>query len=187
MGISFGLLLFVGGNPEMIQSARPGMEMASDPEAMQKQAEVLQQVFVVLNFKNICLFLFYFFGGYLLFGSLFAAVGSAVDTESDSQQLTWPVMLPLILPMMLLGNIIQNPSGGLSRFMSIFPLFSPTTMMVRLFSQEPPLIELLLSMVLLVLGFLGGIWLSAKIYRVGILMYGKKVSIREIFRWIRHY
>ena len=185
MGISLGLGIFLATNPELISGV--GGSTQPDPETIRTQTEILEQVMLVLNLKTILLFIYYFLGGYLLFGSLFAAVGSAVDQESDSQQLTWPVMIPLILPTMLMGNIIQNPSGALAKFFSIFPLFSPTTMMVRYASKEPPLGELLLSMFLLALAFLGGVWLAARIYRVGILMYGKKVSPLEIWKWIRHY
>lgn len=132
----------------------------------------------------IVYFLFYFLGGYLLYGSLFAAVGSAVDQETDAQQLMWPITIPLIIPMLMLGNILQQPDGTLAVFASIFPLFSPVCMMVRLASVSVPWYELLASMVSLILTFLAVIWLAGRIYRVGIFMYGKKPSIKEITRWI---
>jgi len=136
------------------------------------------------DFKLLFFFFFYFLGGYLLYGSLFAAIGSAVDQESDAQQLVFPVTLPLIIPMLIITRIIQNPGGATARFFSIFPFFSSMTMLVRLASVEVPLYELALSMTLLVLTFLGSVWISAKIYRTGILMYGKKITLREMVKWI---
>lgn len=136
------------------------------------------------DFSLIFYFIFYFLGGYLLYGSLFAAVGSAVDQESDSQQLIWPITIPLIIPMMLLGTILQQPDGSVAIFCSIFPLFSPVCMMVRLASVQVPWYELLASMVSLILTFLVIIWLAGRIYRTGIFMYGKKPSIKEVIRWV---
>jgi len=129
-------------------------------------------------------FIFYFLGGYLLYGSLFAAVGSAVDQESDSQQLMWPITFPLVIPMLFLGNVIQQPDGPLAIALSLIPFFSPTIMLVRLASVEVPWYELLLSVVLLLGTVAGMIWVAARIYRIGIFLYGKKPSMKEVARWI---
>lgn len=130
-------------------------------------------------------FLFYFIGGYLLYGSFFAAVGSAVDKESDSQQMILPVTIPLILSLLVLLRALDSPDSGLAFWFSMVPLSSPIVMMARL-PFGVPLWELFLSMGLLALCFFGGVWVAAKIYRVGILMYGKKPTFKELYRWTRY-
>jgi ABC-2 type transport system permease protein len=130
-------------------------------------------------------FLLYFIGGYLLYASLFAAVGSAVESESDAQSLQAPIMVPVILPALFLPFIADNPEAPLSVALSLFPLFSPILMPVRIASVSPPFWEIAASLVLLALGFVAAIWLAARIYRVGILMYGKKASFRDLARWAR--
>ena len=130
-------------------------------------------------------FLFFFIGGYLLYGALFAAIGSAVDGETDTQQFMIPITVPLILSIALSQFIIQNPYGPAAFWFSIFPLTSPVIMMIRM-PFGVPFLDLTLSIVFLVLGFLGATWLAAKIYRTGILMYGKKVNYKELWKWIRY-
>ncbi|MGE0562161.1 MAG: ABC transporter permease [Flavobacteriales bacterium] len=133
--------------------------------------------------KLLVSFLFYFLGGYLLYGALFAAVGSAVDSEADTQQFMMPITIPLIFSFVVAQTVIQNPDGSMAFWLSLFPLTSPIIMMVRIpFGVETW--ELLLSMVLLVLGFIGTTWMAGKIYRTGILMYGKKVSYKELWKWL---
>jgi ABC-2 type transport system permease protein len=129
-------------------------------------------------------FIFYFLGGYLLYGALFAAIGSAVDNEADTQQFMLPVTVPLILSFIVAQSIMQNPEGALSFWFSIIPFTSPVVMMVRL-PFGVPIWQLTLSMFLLVAGFLFTTWLAGKIYRTGILMYGKKVNYSEIIKWLR--
>ena len=150
----------------------------------QMQVKELLADYQNFDFKLLFFFFFYFLGGYLLYGSLFAAIGSAVDQESDAQHLVFPVTIPLIIPMLIITRILQNPNGATARFFSIFPFFSSMTMLVRLASVEVPWYELALSMTLLVLTFIGSVWISAKIYRTGILMYGKKITLREMIKWI---
>ncbi|MCB9233671.1 MAG: ABC transporter permease [Bacteroidia bacterium] len=176
LGISTAVSLIFGGGGASVSGA--DMAQARD------QVEMIQQALQAFNLKMILLFLFYFLGGYLLYGSLFAAVGSAVDQETDAQQFTWPVVMPLIIPMLVLANIIQNPNGPLSVFMSHFPLFSSNVMMIRYTATDVPAWELAVSMLLLIGGFLGATWVAARVYRVGILMYGKKPSFAELFKWI---
>jgi ABC-2 type transport system permease protein len=154
------------------------------PAAEQLQIKEILSEYQSFDLTLIFYFFFYFLGGYLLYGSLYAAIGSAVDQESDAQQLVLPVTMPLVLCMLIIGRIIQNPNGSIARFCSIFPFFSPMTMLVRLASVEVPWYELALSMFLLVATFLGSVWISAKIYRTGILMYGKKITFREMVKWI---
>jgi ABC-2 type transport system permease protein len=130
----------------------------------------------------ICFFLFYI-GGYLLYSSLFAAIGSAVENSAEAQQFMFPVTIPIILSFILAQIIIQKPDSSSACWASIFPLTSPIDMMVRLpFGVSNW--EIALSFSLLVLGFMGTTWLAGKVYRVGILMYGKKPSWKEIAKWV---
>ncbi len=147
------------------------------------------EVFDAISSVNFVLiiasFLFYFLGGYLLYAALFAAVGAAVDSEADTQQFMLPLTIPLIFSIIMAQYVINNPDGQLSFWLSIVPLTSPIIMMIRIPFGVSPL-ELSLSMILLVLGFLGTTWIAAKIYRVGILMYGKKVDYKELRKWITY-
>lgn len=130
-------------------------------------------------------FLIYFLGGYLLYGSLFAAIGSASDQETDSQQFIVPITIPLILSFILVQVIIDNPYSGLAYWLSMIPFTSPIIMIARI-PFGVPIHELILSITLLILGFLFTTWLAGKIYRVGILMYGKKISYKELWKWIKY-
>jgi ABC-2 type transport system permease protein len=147
---------------------------------------VLNKQFRQINFVLIILaFLFYFLGGYFLYGSLFAAIGAAVDNETDTQQFMLPITIPLILGLFVMINSFINPSGKLAVIFSLIPLTSPIVMMARI-PFEVPVIQLLSSAALLMLTFIGTTWLAAKIYRTGILLYGKKVSYRELWKWIKY-
>ncbi len=130
----------------------------------------------------ICFFLFYI-GGYLIYSSLFAAVGSAVENSTEAQQFLLPVTIPILVSFFLGQAIIQEPDSNLAFWASMFPLTSPIDMMVRLPFGVPNW-QIALSFFLLVLGFMGTTWLAGKIYRVGILMYGKKPSWKEITKWV---
>ena len=137
-----------------------------------------------VNFSQIIIcFAFFFLFGYLLYAALFAAIGSAVDNEADTQQFILPVTIPLILSFIIAQNIIKDPDSSMAQFFSIFPLTSPIVMMVRL-PFGVPMWELLLSMVMLIIGFLFFTWLAGKIYRTGILMYGKKTTWKELGKWL---
>ncbi len=145
---------------------------------------MIQNYFSVSFGTIILCFIFFFIVGYLIYSTLYAATGSVVDNESDSQQYTMPITIPLILAIAVVPSISTNPDGTLAFWLSMIPLTSPIAMMVRLPSGVPAW-ELLLSMGL-ALGFLAfSIWFAAKIYRVGVLTYGKKPSWRTIFRWLR--
>jgi len=132
----------------------------------------------------IGLFLFYFIGGYLLYGSLFAAIGASVDSETDTQQFMMPVTIPLIFAYIVSVMMLSNPESEVGTFFAIFPLTSPIVMMVKASIGTSPWI-LTASIIMLILAFLFFIWLAARIYRVGILMYGKKPTFRELWKWIR--
>ena len=130
-------------------------------------------------------FIFYFLFGYLLYSSLFAAVGSAVDAEADTQQFMLPITIPLIFSFLLIQPVMDNPDGMLAFWLSIIPLTSPIIMMARLpFGVESW--QLILSMIILVISFIATTYLAAKIYRTGILMYGKKISYKELWKWITY-
>ncbi|MCA0382219.1 MAG: ABC transporter permease [Bacteroidetes bacterium] len=132
-------------------------------------------------------FLFYFVFGYLFYAALFAAVGSAVNEDpQDAQSLMMPITMPIIFSIVIMMNAVTRPESALATWASIIPFSSPIVMMARLPFGVPgtvPYWQLALSMVSLVLGFLGTTWLSAKIYRTGILMYGKKVTLKEMWKW----
>lgn len=128
-------------------------------------------------------FLFYFLAGYLMYSALFAAVGAAVDNETETQQFMMPITIPLILSFVVAQAIMQNPDSNMAFWFSMVPLTSPIVMMVRLPFGVPGW-QLGLSMFFLVLGFLFTTWLAARIYRTGILMYGKKVSWKELWKWL---
>jgi ABC-2 type transport system permease protein len=130
-------------------------------------------------------FMFFFLGGYLLYSSLFAAIGSAVDDQTDAQQFMFPVTIPLILSYVVSISVIINgdPNGPLAFWLSMVPLTSPIAMVMRL-PFGVPAWQLVLSGTLLVLGFIGTTWVAARIYRVGILMYGKKVTYKELSKWM---
>ncbi len=149
----------------------------------------MQSIFKMLKTVNwvemIALFLFYFLFGYLLYGSLFAAIGSAVDNETDTQQFMFPITIPLILGLLVMFNALNDPESPIVFWFSMIPLTSPIVMMARI-PFEVPLWEKLLSMFILIITFLGCTWMAGKIYRTGILMYGKKVNYREILKWIRY-
>jgi ABC-2 type transport system permease protein len=193
-GVAAGTSLFFDmkqtapANMPMAQNAMTGLDAQQAAEVSNTASgDAVSQFFESLGSFNIPLilfcFVFYFIFGYLLYAALFGAIGSAVDSETDTQQFMLPVTVPLILSIVMMGPVISEPDGNIAFWMSIIPLTSPTIMMIRL-----PFIgfgwELLLSMVLLVLGFLGATWMAGRIYRVGILMYGKKVTFKEIGKWL---
>jgi ABC-2 type transport system permease protein len=130
-------------------------------------------------------FLLFFIGGYLLYASMFAAIGSAVDSEADSQQLMMPVTIPLILAMMIMVQTFRYPDSSLSVWASMIPLTSPIIMITRI-PFGVPMWQILLSFAILITTFVMMSYISAKIYRVGILMYGKKPSFKEIFKWLKY-
>jgi ABC-2 type transport system permease protein len=130
----------------------------------------------------IC-FMLYFLAGYLLYSALFAAIGSAVDSEAETNQFMLPITIPLVFSFAIAQIVTQDPNGSIAFWFSMIPLTSPVVMMVRL-PFGVPMWEVLLSMSLLVIGFVFTTWLAAKIYRTGILMYGKKVSWKELGKWL---
>jgi ABC-2 type transport system permease protein len=133
----------------------------------------------------ISLFIVYFLGGYLLYASLFAAIGSAVDNETDTNQFSMPVMIPIIFAIYAGIFSAENPDGPLAFWCSMIPFTSPIVMMVRL-PFDVPIWQIALSISILVLSFIGTTWMAGKIYRTGILMYGKKTSWKEMWKWLKY-
>ncbi len=162
----------------------PGMEMATPQQSefatIQKSLANLEVV------KILTVFLFFFVGGYLFYSSLYAAIGSAVDSETETQQFMFPVMMPLLLGYVLSLSVVTNdPYGEMAFWLSIIPFTSPIAMMVRLPYGVPDW-QLALSMGLLIVGFIGAVWVASRIYRVGILMYGKKTNLKEMVKWFTY-
>lgn len=187
--IIFTLILGGIGTSLLGMNAMPEMSQMTDLSAIDGNTEeIMGQVLGVLsgfNFtKIILLFVFYFMGGYLLYASFFAAIGSAVDNETDTQQFVMPITLPIILAIIIGMNAAQNPTSSLAFWGSIIPFTSPVVMMARI-PYDVPLWEIILSLSVLVVSFILSTWLAGKIYRTGILMYGKKVSWKELWKWIR--
>ena len=150
---------------------------------------MLQAIMMLSNIKyigGIIIWLLVFvFGGFLLYAAMFAAVGSAVDSPQDAQQLQTPIMLPIILALFVMLSVINDPTSNLAFWFSMIPFTSPIVMMARI-PYEIPMWEVCLSAVLLYATFLFVVWGAGKIYRVGILMHGKKPNIKELLRWMRY-
>ncbi|MGE6219695.1 ABC transporter permease [Nubsella zeaxanthinifaciens] len=136
--------------------------------------------------KIVAVFIFFFLGGYLFYSALYAAIGSAVDSETETQQFMMPVMLPLLLGYALSLSVVTNdPYGSTAFWLSVIPFTSPIAMVVRI-PYGVPAWELALSMAVLVGGFIATVWIAGRIYRVGILMYGKKTTFKEMFKWFTY-
>lgn len=182
--IALRLLLFpiLGWDADAATQA----QMAGSGPAMREKFEVL---FTSVNwFSLVSLFLFYFLGGYLFYAALFAAAGSLVNEDpNDAQSLTFPITLPIIIAIIILFQAVAKPSSSIAVWASIIPFTSPVVMMARIPYGVPgtvPYWQLGLSMASLIAGFIGTTWLAAKIYRTGILMYGKKVTLGEVGKWL---
>lgn len=168
-----------------ISEVTPGGGIMENTESQTVLNEVIES-FKTFNIpKLIGFFVFYWLGGYLLYGALFAAAGSAVDAEADTQQFMIPLTVPLLITLMLATPMMQEPNGTLAIWLSLIPFSSPLAMMIRLPFGGVQTYEIALSMILLIIGFLGTTWISAKIYRVGILTYGKKASYKDLYKWLR--
>ncbi|MGY6558549.1 MAG: ABC transporter permease [Nitritalea sp.] len=156
-----------------------------DPALTEGPARLLMPLLQVDYGYILSIFLFYFLGGYLLYGALFAAIGAAVDTPADAQQFVLPVTIPLLVAYMgLFLFVLQDPNSSTSFYLSVFPLTSPIAMVGRA-AYGIPFWELLLSMSLLILGFIGSTWVAAKIYKIGILAHGAKVNFKVLWSWLK--
>jgi len=175
-------------NPQLEQMVNSGSKLGDQPvqTELSSTVETAMQSVRAINFPLLLTsFIIYFLFGYLLYAGLFAAVGSAVDNEADTQQFMLPITLPLVLGLIVMFSVINNPETSLAYWFSIIPFTSPIVMMVRI-PFGVPLIDLIISWSVLIISFIFMVWLSGKIYRTGILMYGKKVNYKEIWKWIRY-
>lgn len=186
--VLIGIVTAVGG-VALSQGGMMGSPEMAGQMAQQGQAPDVQNIInVILGSTNwveiIVWFLFYFLGGYFLYASLFAAVGSLVNEDpQDAQQLTLPITLPIIFGFVIMSLALKDPNSGIAIFGSIFPLTSPIVMMARI-PFGVPAWQIGLSALLLILGFIGTTWMAGKIYRTGILLYGKKVTLKEVGKWL---
>jgi ABC-2 type transport system permease protein len=164
------------GDFNMQEMAQPGNHK-SQFETINNAIQSLPLPLIIFSF------IFYFLGGYLFYASLFAAIGSAIDSETDTQQFMMPITIPLILGYFAAVSMLSHPDSTMGFWLSFVPFTSPIVMMVRL-PLGVPAYQLIISMSLLVLGFLGTAWIASRIYRTGILMYGKKPSWKELGKWL---
>lgn len=183
--VSVGGFMFSGGAEAALQ-ANPQMGMMDANALASSSGNEIMGIINSINIAEIGIsFLIYFIGGYMLYASIFAAIGSAVDNQEDTQQFMAPVTIFMIFALYAGIYSMENPDGPLAFWCSMIPFTSPIVMMVRI-PFEIPLWEKLLSVALLYTSAIAIVWLSAKIYRVGILMYGKKPSIKEMVKWIKY-
>ena len=174
-----------GINPSAIQS-QPQELLSETSNSQQIIKDVLVEINNLPISNLIIMFIFFFIGGYLLYSSLYAAIGAAVDNETDTQQFMLPILMPLILGIYVgFFTVMDNPHGIVSQVFSYIPLTSPVVMLMRI-PFGVPLWQQILSLVILFATFMATVWFASKIYRVGILMYGKKASYREIIKWLKY-
>ena len=185
MFLSTAISSIFGIDPSAIQS-QPQEILGETSNSQQIIKDVLVEINNLPISNLIIMFIFFFIGGYLLYSSLYAAIGAAVDNETDTQQFMLPILMPLILGMYVgFFTVIDNPHGIVSQVFSYIPLTSPVVMLMRI-PFGVPLWQQILSLVILFATFMGTVWFASKIYRVGILMYGKKASYREIIKWLKY-
>lgn len=194
----FTIWLVLGGVIMFAASAIFGFEMSQtpqqelvnktlqNPESIDKVQLVINE-FYSLPIANLAIaFILFFIGGFLLFSSLYAAIGAAVDNETDTQQFMLPIILPLILAIYVgVFTVIEDPHGTISTVFSFIPFTSPVVMLMRI-PFGVPLWQQLVSFLILMVTFVFIVWFAAKIYRVGILMHGKKPTYRELFKWLKY-
>lgn len=174
-----------GAAQEIMAQSQVATQQAATPEQLDKIQDILGSIGSVNFPLIIACFVFFFIGGYLLYSSMYAAVGSAVDTQEDAQQFMMPIMLPIIAAILVMMSAIKNPEGSTAFWFSMVPFTSPVVMMARI-PFGVPIWQLLLSMALLVATFVLMVWAAGRIYRTGILMYGKKTSWKELGKWLTY-
>ncbi len=189
--VGVGLLIVSNVLPADVMEAAKAMQQGTpaagpmadiNPEMLQAVAAMMDMAYIIKIFASLVLFVF---GGFLLYAAMFAAVGSAVDNVQDASQLQMPITLPIILALLMMFVVIRDPNSQLAFWFSIIPFTSPIVMMARI-PYDIPLWEIVLSLAVLYASFIGMVWFAAKIYRVGIFMYGKKPSLKELFKWVRY-
>ena len=181
----FGAALIFGIDLESMQAAQLE-DVQFDKDDIEAQVVMVMNELNNINWwKVLPLFVFYFLGGYLLYAAMFAAVGAAVgdDSGGESQTLTIPIMIPIAIAIYIMVTVIRSPESSLALYSSLFPLFSPIVM-PGLLAFDPPWWQIIVSMVLLVLGIIFFTWLAGRIFRIGILLYGKKIGFKELGKWM---
>ncbi len=187
------VLIFIGSSYFFgveLHNSGVGMQQMGAEQMNQLAQNDTQLLFdELMNLPLVSTFVFfilYFLFGYLLYSSLYAAIGAAVDNETDTQQFMLPIMLPLMLGVYIgFATVINDPHGTVATVFSMIPFTSPIVMLMRI-PFGVPWWQILVSLTLLLLTFLGIVWIAAKVYRVGILMYGKKISYKELMKWVRY-
>ena len=174
----------LGIDPSAVPS--PQQEMIESGGMESVAQDVIMEIANLPLANLIVMFILFFIGGYLLYASLYAAIGAAVDSETDTQQFMLPILMPLILAVYVgFFTVIENPHGTVSQVFSYIPFTSPVVMLMRI-PFGVPMWQQILSVVILFATFIGTVWFAAKIYRVGILMYGKKPSYKELIKWLKY-
>lgn len=187
------ILIFIGSSyffgVELTSGSIAGQEMATQQMEQISQDETQLIFSEILNLPLVSTFIYfilYFLLGYLLYSSLYAAIGAAVDNETDTQQFMLPIMLPLMLGVYIgFATVINDPHGTVATVFSMIPFTSPIVMLMRI-PFGVPWWQIAMSLLFLVIMFVTVVWIAAKIYRVGILMYGKKINYKELVKWIRY-
>ena len=183
-----GFSAYIGiSHPDMLsQGTVMAQEITSNDIMSNESVQSILQIVHSIDFGTIIVsFLIFFILGYLLYATLYAAVGSLVDNNTDSQQFTLPITVPLIVAIISSFYIVNNPDSSLALWLSMIPFTSPISMMVRI-PFGVPIWQVVVSVVILAVTFVLMTWFAAKIYRTGILMYGKKLSYKEIFKWLKY-
>lgn len=198
--LQFIIWMVIGGAILFTVTLFFGSDAVQSTNAMPITPDVVQQVqettgnnlqLVLQEIKNLPIltmffsFIIYFLGGYLIYSSIYAAIGAAVDSETDTQQFMMPVLMPLVIAIYVGFSVIENPHGPIALGFSLFPLTSPIVMLMRI-PFGVPWWQIAISMVLLIITFVAIVWFAAKIYRVGILMYGKKPTYKELYKWLKY-
>tara|TARA_B110000967_G_C18859267_1_gene548995 strand:+ start:34 stop:1338 length:1305 start_codon:yes stop_codon:yes gene_type:complete len=194
----FTIWIVLGGVIAIASSAIFGVELSQtpqqelvnqtlqNPESIDKLQLMINEFYMLPLGNLVIAFILFFICGYLLYSSLYAAIGAAVDNETDTQQFMLPVILPLILAIYVgMFTVIEDPHGTISTVFSFIPFTSPVVMLMRI-PFGVPLWQQLVSLVILISTFMFTVWFAAKIYRVGILMYGKKPTYKELYKWLKY-
>jgi ABC-2 type transport system permease protein len=186
--ISLVLSTIFGVNMSEMQSPQQEIvqEAMKNGGFQEKISLLLNEIYNLPLANLVVMFLLFFIGGFLLYSSLYAAIGAAVDNETDTQQFMMPIMVPLILAVYVGGfTVLEDPHGTVAQVFSFIPFTSPVVMLMRI-PFGVPMWQQILSVLLLFTTFIGTVWFASKIYRVGILMYGKKPSYKEIYKWLKY-
>jgi ABC-2 type transport system permease protein len=177
-------------NEKQIQKLEQLQKQNASNNMMMQKAMTPEAKSIVENIPNVSPWVFvgfvaYFLLGYFFYASLFAGIGSAVDTEQDAAQLQLPITMPIILTIVTMPHLMAQPDSSFSIFLSIFPFSAPIAMVTRIAATNVPMIQIIASILVMTLSVTGAVWVAAKIYRIGILMTGKKPKLKDLIKWVR--